>query len=198
MLTTVNICLPIDPGDVHTMHISFYLHIHIDLMRKNINFVARLQIVMHMPKCKIQIDSFGCRTQTVCTISRTNETALGCSSMSSGLLFNRGLQRCNCRSYLKWFRWQHKTLNSFRIVTRFILVNFIYLRHTNNVIFILSWMQWQVVMLTAFHRLTVSYIASYHSNGTPNISKSLCIPSIGPIALYMGQNTTDLWQKTLE
>ena len=48
------------------------------------------------------------------------------------------------------------------------------------------------------YRLNVSYIASYHSNGTLNTSQISYISSNGPMPLYIGQNNIDLWQKTLK
>ena len=42
------------------------------------------------------------------------------------------------------------------------------------------------------YRLNVSYNASYRSNGTPNTSQIIFIPSTGPIALYIGQNIIDV------
>ena len=54
-----------------------------------------------------------------------------------------------------------------------------------------------VLSFTIVYRLTVSYNARYHNNGSLNTSQIIPIASIGPIALYIGQNIIDLWQKAL-
>ena len=76
-------------------------------------------------------------------------------------LINVGLQSGRFIIYLIWLPWQQQTLNSFNLVMTFILVNFIHLRNTKNVLF------------TLFYRLNISYIASYDSNATSNASETL-------------------------
>ena len=117
-----------------------------------------------------------------------------------GCLFYLGLQICSFRSHLMWFPWQQQTLNSFSLVFLFgqFYIHQLYLRNTKTFFIDIILDTITVCHFTAFQRLNVSYIASDHSNGTPNTSKTQSIPSIGPIALYMIQHTTDQWQKTLK